>query len=388
MQSYDVILLGGGPANLMAASFLVEKGLNVALYEQNSQIGKKFLIAGKSGLNLSMDYPYNQFLKGYYRDHEFINSILSQFTPQEQRAYFLDYFDLQTYVGSAGKVFPEESAVWFLKSWLSKLKEGGVEIFTHHRWITGKGNLHEILNIKTQEKQNVKATYTVFGFGGNSWRETGSNANWVNTFEELGVKLNPFQPSNSGVKCKLDEYVFKTWNGQFIKNCAVQYKGDTFTGEIRIGEGQLEGSPIYHLNHHIREGLKDGLVTIYIDFKPQWSQEDIERKWKHKHSLSKNVKHLKLPSMFPALYKCLETTEHPSQIIKKYPLQVLGFEELDKAISTIGGVSLKNLNPNLSLKQEKTWYINGEMLDWDAPTGGYLLSACFAMGKYIAEQLD
>lgn len=387
MLEYDVILFGGGPANLMTASCLMDSGLRVALFEQNSQIGKKFLLAGKSGLNLSMDFTFDRFVNQYYRDSEFISIALKLFTPQQQRDYFDKTLGISTYVGSAGKVFPEVSAVQFLKIWLSHLKDKGLQIFTHHQWLSGDQNKHQVYNIKTKTHIKVTSHISVFGFGGNSWRETGSNANWVIPFRNCGVEVNLFQPSNSGVKCELDEYIFNKWNGTFIKNIVLKYEDLQFTGEIRIGDHQLEGSPIYHLNHHIREALKKGNVRVYIDFKPQWSQLELEQKWNSKFSLSKNIKQLKIVNIYPSLFKSLNSNSHPLESIKNFPIVITGYEELDKAISTIGGVSLNEVNSSLNLLKQPNWFINGEMLDWDAPTGGYLLSGCFALGKTIASQI-
>lgn len=385
MHSYDVILIGGGPANIMAASFLINNGLKVALFEQNSQLGKKFLVAGKSGLNLSMDFSYTDFINGYYRDKDFINHFLKDFTPQDQRHFFETVLGVETYVGSAGKVFPKESAVYFLKTWLSYLKNNGLKIFTHHQWLSGAEHKHQIINLRTKEVLTVSSLYTIFGLGGNSWRETGSNALWKSNFENLGVNIIPFLPSNSGIICDLDDFIFEKWNGHFIKNCTLRCLTEEFTGEIRIGNGQLEGSPIYHLNHTIRCALEKGDVEVYLDFKPQWTQEHLEKKWNSKYSISKNLKALKISPIFSSLYKCLDTTLNPNLLIKNYPIKVIKFEELDKAISTIGGVDIQNTHKDLSLKSNHYWFVNGEMLDWDAPTGGYLLTACFAMGKKISE---
>lgn len=387
MNTYDVILLGGGPANLMAASYLISNGMKVALYEQNSQLGKKFLVAGKSGLNLSMDYSYNTFLEGYYRDKPFIHQFLQHFTPDQQRTFFLDKLGIETYVGSAGKVFPKENAVHVLKAWLTYLKQHGLEVYTHHQWQSGKGSQHSILNIKTKERCLVSSKFAIFGFGGNSWKETGSNANWVKEFKNLGIEINTFQPSNSGLKCNLDQYIFERWNGQFIKNCTLSLNKECFKGEIRIGNGQIEGSPVYHLNNSIRDALKQGSVTIYLDFKPQWSQTLLEQKWNSKYSLSKNIKHLKISNLFPAFYKSIDTDINGVEYIKKFPIQIHEFGALDKAISTIGGINRNEITSNSSLKKQEHWFINGEMIDWDAPTGGYLLSACFAIGKHIGQHI-
>lgn len=387
MYTYDIVLIGGGPANLMAASFLVQKGLKIALFEQNSQVGKKFLVAGKSGLNLSMDYPYNQFVEGYYRDQAFIHSVLKSFTPVDQRQFFKEVLGINTFVGSAGKVFPEEHAVHVLKTWLQYLKKHQVEVFTHHKWISSSEHIHRILDIKSNTTIEVSSRFTIFGLGGNSWRETGSNANWVSEFSDQGIQINPFQSSNSGLICKLDPFIFEKWDGHFIKNCKVTYGNKAFTGEIRIGKGQLEGSPIYHINHWIRQDLEQKEVTLYLDFKPQWSQEQVEKKWRSKQSISKNCKALKLSPVFPSLFRSLNISDSPIEYVKQFPIHVLGFEELDKAISTIGGVDQKEINSSLGVKKVSHWFVNGEMIDWDAPTGGYLLSACFAMGKQIGEQI-
>ena len=388
MHTFNVILIGGGPANLMTASFLLKKGVKVALFEQNAQLGKKFLVAGKSGLNLSMDYTYDAFLEGYYRNKIFVDPILSAFTPIDQRRFFEQTLGIKTYVGSAGKVFPEISSVQVLKSWLLNLKQNGLEIFTHHKWLSGRNHEHKILNLKTNDTISIHSDFAVFGLGGNSWRETGSNANWEQVFKTLNIKVNAFQPSNSGLKCDFDDYIFEKWNGHFIKNTTITYQKRKFTGEIRIGKKQIEGSPVYHLNHFIRKSLERGEeVTIYIDFKPHWTAELIEKKWNPKYSISKNVKHLKLSPIFSGLYKNLNTDFEPHCLVKKFPIKILGFEEMDKAISTIGGVCISEIEANLSLKKQPNWFVNGEMIDWDAPTGGYLLSMCFALGHQISKQI-
>ncbi|MGB0869519.1 MAG: TIGR03862 family flavoprotein [Flavobacteriales bacterium] len=387
-KTFDVVLFGGGPANLMAASFLLNKGLRVGLFEQNAQIGKKFLIAGKSGLNLSMDFSLDEFLQNYYGDQQFLRPFLNDFTPVNQRQFFKEILEVDTYVGSAGKVFPKENAVTVLKKWVKYLKHEGLEIYSHHKWLEGQGCEHIVLDIKANEKIKLNATYSVFGLGGNSWSSSGSNGNWINAMQTNGVKIQSFQPSNSGYKTNLDAFVFEKWNGQFIKNCTITVNQNTFTGEIRIGGSTLEGSPIYHSNYLVRKALENNeSVTLFIDFKPQMSLSDLKERWNSKQSVSKKCTRLKINKVFPVFFRSLNTRIEPWQCIKQFPIEVNNFGELDAAISTIGGVKQEMIHADLSLKYNQNWFVNGEMVDWDAPTGGYLLSACFAMGHSIANTI-
>ncbi len=381
------IIIGAGPSSLMAATQAIKNGCEVILYEKMKTAGRKFLVAGDGGFNLTHDGSFDDFVS--YYSHPQIANIIRQFTNDDLISW-LNGLGIETYVGSSGKIFPvkEIKPSMVLKTWLQYLKDLGVK-FVYNATLEDF-SLDEVV-IKTKAGiEKHQFDHLILGLGAASWPKTGSDAAWVSLFTAKNINVVPFQASNAGVNCALPSEFLKEFQGAVFKNVVVSHDGIHRKGEIVLTNYGIEGAPIYYLNPFIRKNL---LVPIYIDFKPNFSEKEIIEILKNCKNTSEGFKKLKLPIPFVSWCKSFLTKEEflsngiIAKLVKSFPIQPISFRPIDEAISCCGGVSWVELDENLRLINYPKISIVGEMIDWDAPTGGYLLQACFSTG-FVAVNHD
>lgn len=396
MSKQNIAIIGGGPASLMLACSLDANKFNISLYEKNAALGRKFLVAGKGGFNLTHSEELPQFAKRYH-PNEFIEPFLNHFSNTDFRNW-LKSIGIETYIGTSKRVFPKQGIkpIEVLQHIEKQLDKNKISIFYNHVWQGWDNNELVILNNEKIEK--VKADIVVFALGGSSWKVTGSNGNWTNYFNEKGIVTNDFYPSNCAYHINWNTSFVKTHQGQALKNCEFTCGGVSRKGEAVITEFGIEGSGIYPLSPEIRKQLAhDKSAALKIDFKPDLSLEEVKLRLDNKGKLSiKDVleKKINLSITQIELLKLASSKEeyndphYLSELIKAYSLTIIGFAPIDEAISTVGGIPLNEIKNNFELVKLPNHYCIGEMLDWDAPTGGYLLQACFSMGKFLADKLN
>ncbi len=396
MTKKTVAIIGGGSATLMLASEIDTSKYDVTIYEKNQGLGRKFLVAGKGGFNLTHSTPIEE-MKTKYVASDPILSALDSFT-NEDFISWLKKEGIETFVGSSKRIFPKKGIkpIQVLQAFEKRIKENGVNIEFNSTWKGFEGE--QLIIEKEGETTTINPDIVVFALGGASWKVTGSEGDWLTHFEEKGIKTVPFSASNCGVAITWKEKFAKTNEGQPLKSISASCGKLAKKGDVIITRLGLEGSAVYALSPAIREQLQEkGEATIYIDLKPTTTEESILRKMKSprkKNSWSEHlIWQLKLSKPMFDLVKRTCTKEdfmNPEFLakhIKQIPLQVTGFDEIDKAISTVGGIKLDEIKDNFELKNLKNHYVIGEMLDWDAPTGGYLLQGCMSMGVGLAESL-
>ncbi len=389
----SVAIIGGGPSAFLLAAFLDASKFDVTIYEKNKTTGRKFLVAGKGGFNLTHSEPIEQLIKRY-TPSEFSEEALLNFTNTDFRDW-LEQIDIPTYIGSSKRVYPKEGIkpIEVLSAILNHLKEKGVEIKYEQTFTNWDTNNNPIINNKT-----IKADYTVFALGGGSWKITGSDGSWLETFSKKGINTKPFQASNCGYEIDWKSNFIQKNEGTPLKNIAISCGDYTQKGEAVITKFGLEGNAIYALSPQIREQLDtNATASIFIDFKPSLPLENVLSKIKssnQKNTTATLKKELKLSSAqidILKTYLSKETylnTETLANNIKKFPFEIINTATIDEAISTVGGIDLDVLSKNFELKNSPNQYCIGEMIDWDAPTGGYLLQACASIGVSLAKHLN
>lgn len=377
----NIGIVGTGPAALMAGSQLILKGHAVAFFEHKKAAGRKFLVAGHGGFNLSHSEPVDVMLSRY--SHEEIRKCVRIFDNQ-QLVEWLKFIGIETYQGSTGKIFPVKGIkpIQVLQAWLDWLKKEGAVFHFEHRMIDF--NNESLLIENGKEAQWIDFDKIILALGGGSWSKTGSDAQWVKLFATKQIEVEALQSSNAGMNCDLQ--LPTELEGSVIKNVVVSHKNSKRAGEITLTDYGLEGGPVYYLNHSFRE---DPEAPIEIDFKPQWEMDQIVQVLQQARNASEGLKKLKLSKGVIWLLKSKLTKEEFTSSeklagkIKCLPIHINSLRPIEEAISTSGGVSWKEVDENLSLKRFPNVSVCGEMLNWDAPTGGYLLQACFASG-YVA----
>ena len=390
----SVSIIGGGPAALILAALLDFEKYNVTIYEKNKTLGRKFLVAGKGGFNLTHSEPIDEFIKRY-TPTDFLEKSLLNFNNQDLRNW-LKNIGIPTYVGSSKRVYPEKGIkpIAVLNAITTVLNRQNVQVQYNHIWKGWDLDNSLIFNAETK----IKSDYTVFALGGGSWKVTGSDESWVDLFKAKGISTVPFQASNCACQVNWPEDFITEHAGTPLKNIAISCLNKSQKGEAVITRFGLEGNAIYALSPQIRDELNNHQkATIYLDLKPTLSHQEIFNKIKnstYKKTSETLQKEIKLSlAQIGLLKKYLnkETYLNPELLaknIKKLSIEITGSALLDEAISTIGGVSLTDVDENFQLKNMKNNYCIGEMLDWDAPTGGYLLQACFSMGAELARHLN
>lgn len=392
-----VAIVGGGPAGLMAAEVLSLAGHTVTVYDGMSSVGRKFLLAGVGGMNITHAEPKAAFVARYAEQARWVGEWLTRFDADTLRAWIHE-LGIQTFVGSSGRVFPTDmKAAPLLRAWLKRLRDNGVVIHTRHRWI-GWAPEGGLLIQHPDGQTVVQARATVLALGGGSWPRLGSDGAWLPWLAERDVGIAPLQPANCGFEVSGWSAVLKArFAGAPLKNIALSLTGDVpRKGECVVTEAGLEGSLVYALSARVREAInRDGQCEVFIDLLPDRSLAQVEaalNKPRGTRSMARHLQgQLRLEGVKAALLRELtdasvyQDMPRLAQAIKALPLTLLRPRPLAEAISSAGGVQHGALDDGLMLTALPGVFCAGEMLDWEAPTGGYLLTACFASGRRAAE---
>ena len=388
-----IAIIGGGPSALLLAAFLDAEKFTVTVYEKNKTSARKFLVAGKGGFNLTHSEPIEQLIKRY-TPNGFLDNALLHFTNTDFRNW-LEQIGIPTFIGSSKRIYPKEGIkpIQVLKAILKTLQEKGVVFKYEHTFTNWDENNNPIINNKV-----IPTDYTVFSLGGGSWKVTGSDGEWLNTFSKKGIETKEFQASNCAYQVDWKSNFIQKHEGTPLKNIAIKCNNVFQKGEAVITKFGLEGNAIYGLSPQIRELLDTkSTAPAFIDFKPSLSLENVHTKLKlSKYRSTTDVlkKELKLSAATIDLLKSYISKESYldsvilAKYIKQFPLEILNAAPINEAISTVGGIDLNAVSENFELKTIPNQFCIGEMLDWDAPTGGYLLQACVSTGVYLASYLN
>ncbi len=391
-----IAIVGAGPAGLMAADVLARADAEVTIYDAMPSPGRKFLLAGRGGLNLTHSEDLEALLARYGAAAAYLRPAIEEFSPQALRAWCAELGE-PTFIGTSGRVFPLSfKASPLLRAWLKRLAASGVTFMPRHRW-TGWDANGAIAFEGPAGPVARDADALVLALGGASWPRLGSDGSWTEILGAAGIGMAPLRPANCGFRVDWSEIFRTRFVGTPIKGASFSYAGRHLRGEATITHSGIEGGAIYALSAALREAIAtNGEALLHIALRPDLSAEDIEARLRRqsegrKPSLSNLLrKALKLsPVAISLLHEArLGTAEHLSalapdrlaQLINAVPARITGIAPLARAISTAGGILFGEIDENFMLRHRPGVFIAGEMLDWEAPTGGYLLQACFATG--------
>jgi uncharacterized flavoprotein (TIGR03862 family) len=400
MSERSIAIVGGGPAGLMAANAVLDAAGNDAiridLYDAMPSIGRKFLLAGRGGLNLTHSEPLAEFLSRYGARRAQIAPLVGAYGPDAVCAWARS-LGIETRVGSSARVFPAGmKAAPLLRAWLSRLRAGGVRFHARHRW-QGWNSGDELQFATPHGERTVRADAVVLALGGGSWPQLGSNGAWVPLLAQRGIAVSPLRPSNCGFDVGWSAHFRSRFAGQPVKSVVASFTGVDDErirqqGEFIVTESGVEGGLIYALSARLRDTIDEtGCAVLHLDLAPDWKLQRLSdelarpraRRSVAGHIQSrvglKGVKVGLLRELLPA--PAFADPRRLAAAVKSLPLALTGARPLAEAISSAGGVAFESLDERLMVRTMPGVYCAGEMLDWEAPTGGYLLTACFATGR-------
>ena len=390
-----IAIVGGGPSGLMAAEILSRMAYSVTVYEAMPTVARKFLLAGKSGLNITHSEAFGDFAGRFGAGSPFLRSALEGFSPGDVRAW-TQALGTETFVGTSGRVFPTAmKASPLLRAWLKRLEGQGVSVLTRHRWL-GFG-ADGSLSFETPEGvKTVEADSILLALGGASWPRLGSDAAWVPVLAADGVDIAPLRAANCGFDVEWSDFFRERFAGHPVKSVTATSEAGVVPGEFVITRTGIEGSLVYAHAAALRDRLESGAETILeIDLMPGRSFERLVadlRKQGSKSSFSTRLrKAAGIDGVKAGLLREAGAEGEPEHLagrIKALPIRVVRPRPIAEAISVAGGVRFDAIDDNFMLKARRGVFVAGEMLDWEAPTGGYLLTACLAMGKAVAQGID
>lgn len=405
LRNHTVAVIGGGPAGLMAAEVLSRGGARVELFDAMPSVGRKFLLAGKGGLNLTYAEPPELFLSRYGARREEIAPLLDAFGAEALRAW-ASGLGVETFVGSSGRVFPlEKKAAPLLRAWLHRLRQAGVKFHMRHRWVgwggsdgsDGSDQPGALRFITPRGELPVHAAAVVLALGGGSWPKLGSDGAWAPLLERRGVAVAQLRPANCGFDVGWSEHFRARFAGYPVKPVVAAYTGADGSdlckqGEFVVTATGVEGGLIYALSARLRDEIKaKGETLLHLDLAPGWELPRLAIDLAHprgSRSMSSHIqsrvgiKGVKMGLLREILAaRDFADPARLAALIKALPLRLIAPRPLDEAISSAGGVAFEALDERLMIRDLPGVFCAGEMLDWEAPTGGYLLTACFAGGR-------
>lgn len=393
-RTIDVAIIGGGPAGLMAAETAVGCGAEVTVFDAMASVGRKLLIAGKGGLNLTYAEPITRFLTRYGSRSDLLAPHLQRFTPERLREWAAS-LGIATVIGSSGRVFPADyKAAPLLRRWLHRLRVDGVRFAMRHRW---QGWADDALIFQHDGATiAVKARAVILALGGASWPRLGSDGAWCGILAGRGIPIAALKPSNCGFEVAWSSHLRERYCGHPVKSIAItarnaQGEARRVAGEFVLTDYGFEGGPIYTLSPWCRDALERGRAFIEIDLAPGRDELTLARDLAKPRGARSLATHLRRVARIQGVKAALlrerlgrSDFDNPAELaraIKALPVELCGIRPLAEAISTAGGVLFEALDPNLMVRELPGVFCAGEMADWEAPTGGYLLTACLAMGR-------
>jgi len=395
-----VAVIGAGPAGLMAAEVLAAGGVQVDVFDAMPSAGRKFLMAGKGGLNITHAEPFEAFVTRYGAAQSWVEPLLRQFPPTQLREW-MQGLGVASFVGSSGRVFPTEmKAAPLLRAWLQRLRASSVRLHMRQRWL-GWDERGALRFAHPEGESVLHVDAVVLALGGGSWARLGSDGAWWPVLQQQGIALAPLEPSNCGFECAWSDYLKTRYAGQPLKPVVLIHtdahgQPTRLQGELMLTEYGLEGGAIYALSAALRHDLAaHGEAWIHLDLLPNHSPDAVRTALQQGRGARSLAEHLRRKLHLQGLSVALLHELLPADVladpvrlataIKALPVRLRTMRPMDEAISTAGGVTFAAVDERLMLRGKPGVFCAGEMLDWDAPTGGYLLSACFASG-YVAGQ--
>jgi uncharacterized flavoprotein (TIGR03862 family) len=381
MVGKSVSIIGAGPAGLIAAETLAKNGAHVTVYDRMPTPARKLLIAGRGGLNLTHSEPLEIFLTRYGTEADWLAPSIHSFTPSNLRAW-CESLGQETFVGSSGRVFPTSmKAVELLRAWLARLETLGVRYLPRHRWLGWKG---DALHFRTDAGEDIFATpdATVLALGGASWPRLGSDGAWTSILEAEGIPTTPLRAANSGFCVEWSEYFRERFAGEPLKPVEITHHGASRQGEAMMTANGIEGGVIYALSRSIRSAIEcDGTAQIQLDLRPNIAASALAAKFPERKKGESQSNYLRKCGLSPLVIALLR--EEPATLaamLKATPLTLTATAGIERAISSAGGIPRSALTDDFMLRAKPGIFAAGEMLDWEAPTGGYLLQACYSTG--------
>jgi uncharacterized flavoprotein (TIGR03862 family) len=396
-KSNNIAIIGAGPAGLMAAQVLSEAGLSPIVFDAMPSAGRKFLQAGRGGLNLTHGEDFSLFCTRYFEAQTFLQPALEAFSPSHIRLWAKE-LGFETFVGSSGKVYPlDKKAAPLLRAWIHQLKSNNTEFKMKHRLVSWSKDTWQFQTPDGLKEYSFEGV--ILALGGASWSRLGSTGAWAKILEEKGLILSPFKPANMGFNVSWSDVFKEKFSGTPLKNVELSFsdtKGNIQTqlGELLISQDGVQGSLIYSHSKLLRERIEqESPLTVHLDLFPHRTLTKLEEQLSRpqgKQSLSAFWKRLGLSGVRASLLRevlakdSLTQSKLVAQTLKKFPLTLESTRPLEEAISTAGGLAFENLDEHLMLKEFPGVFCVGEMLDWETPTGGYLISGVMAQGKQAA----
>jgi uncharacterized flavoprotein (TIGR03862 family) len=392
-ETCDVLVIGGGPAGLRAAEITAAPGRRTILADRMPSVGRKFLVAGRGGLNLTHSEPVENFPAHYGGDKRW-SSLLADFSPADLQKWAQE-LGIDKFIGTSGRVFPAtKQAAPLLRRWIKKLREHGVDFRTRHEWIgfrerdAGQWDF----DFKTPEGiSTITARAVILALGGASWPQTGSNGQWTALLGNAGLAITPLTPANCGYEVAWPSGFLETAEGQPLKNIVVHAQGEQVAGELLVTQYGLEGGALYQLGRVLRA---QSAPRIAVDLKPAFTVAQLLGKLTPARNESLSDAAARCWKLSPVAAALLRTQpdlisgDRLAEMVKAFPIDLQRPRPIAEAISSVGGVAWSDLDENLMLRRCPGIFCAGEMIDWDAPTGGYLLQGCFSTATRAARGVN